>query len=234
MRGTGCDPRAREGGPIYEAGFLGIEIDTVKGRLALPAEKLSQLWGELERWRSRRACCRRELEALSGIQQHAAQVIRPGRMLVRQMIDLLKGPRRPRHFLRLNHQFRADLYWWSTFAASWNGEALFPPAPNPTVEFASDASGSWGCGAWCGERWWQLRWPQGRESKISFKELFAVVVLLAVWGRGWRGQQGPNLCQPLYPPTFSSCYWTRTGHGPRQTGRGGSPILRARPGPFHQ
>ena len=38
--------------------------------------------------------------------------------------------------------------------------ALFPQPPAPTVESASDASGSWGCGAWCGEQWWQWQWPK--------------------------------------------------------------------------
>jgi hypothetical protein len=60
-------------GPSTKLVFLGIEIDTVKGLLALHAEKLSQLRGELERWRSRRAGRRRELESLIGILQHSAK-----------------------------------------------------------------------------------------------------------------------------------------------------------------
>ena len=147
-------------GPTTKLVFLGIEVDSVTGRLSLPADKLARLRSELQSWVSRRACRRRELESLVGVLQNAAKVIRPGRTFVRRMIDLLKGPRRPHYFIRLNQQFRADLYWWRTFAETWNGVALFPPPPAPTVEFASDASGSWGCGAWCGEQWWQWQWPE--------------------------------------------------------------------------
>jgi hypothetical protein len=83
--------------------FLGIEIDTV----ALPADKLTLMGTELDACTGRRACRRRKLESLVGV----LQSIRPGRTFVRWMIDLLKGPRRPHRFIRLNQQFRTDLYW---------------------------------------------------------------------------------------------------------------------------
>ena len=50
----------------------------------------------------------------------------------------------------------------------------------PAVEFASDASGTWGCGAW--------QWPQGCDKGIAFKELFAVYISAAVWGKKRRGR----------------------------------------------
>ena len=210
-------------GPTTKLVFLGIEVDSVTGRLSLPADKLARLRSELQCWVSRRACRRHELESLVGVLQNAAKVIRPGRTFVRRMIDLLKGPRRPHYFIRLNQQFRADLYWWRTFAETWNGVALFPPPPAPTVEFASDASGSWGCGAWCGEQWWQWQWPMECSRGIAFKELFAVVVSAAVWGGGGGGGNWRH---------SSSCYWTPTGRGFRQIGHGGSSLLRARSSPF--
>jgi hypothetical protein len=185
--GVTLAPEKKEG-PTTKLVFLGIEIDTVAGRMTLPADKLTLMRTELDAWTGRRACRRRELESLVGVLQSAAKVIRPGRTFVRRMIDLLKGPRRPHHFIRLNQQFRVDLYWWKTFAANWNGVALFPPVSTPTIEFASDASGSWGCGTWCEDQWWQWPWPQDRDKGIAFKELFAVVVATAVWGRTWRGQ----------------------------------------------
>ena len=169
--------------------IFGVEIDTVAGCLSLPADKLLHLQQEVDSWLSRKVCQRRELESLVDVLQHAAKVIPPGRTFVRRLIELLKGPRRPHYFIRLNQQFRADLRWWKTFAESWNGVALFPPAAGPTIEFASDASGSWGCGAWCGNRWWQWEWPQGDNRGIAFKDLFAVILSAAVWGEEWRGQQ---------------------------------------------
>lgn len=184
----------KKAGPATRLVFLGIEIDTRRGRLALPEEKLSRLRREVDNWLGRRACRKRELESLVGILQHAATVIPPGRTFVRRMIELMKGPRRPHHYIRLNQQFRADLHWWKVFAEAWNGVALFPPLQQPTTEFASDASGMWGCGAWCRDQWWQWQWPAGRDMGIAFKELFALVVSTAVWGKDWRGQRVLGYC----------------------------------------
>ena len=170
--GVTLAPEKKEG-PATRLVFLGIVIDTVEGCLSLPADKLSRLWQEVDRWPGRKACqrrCRRDVHML------------------RRMLELLKGPRHPHYFICLNQQFRADLHWWKAVAETWNGVALFPPTPVPSIEFASDASGTWGCGAWCGDKWWQWEWPQGCSKGIAFKELFAVILSAAVWGKEWRGQ----------------------------------------------
>ena len=61
------------------------------------------------------------------------------------------------------------------------------PISEDAVEFASDASGTWGCGAWCDTEWWQFEWPRDLQRDIAFKELFAVVLAVAAWGSQWRG-----------------------------------------------
>ena len=55
------------------------------------------------------------------------------------------------HPIRLNRAFRSDLMWWRTFVEDWNGILFLPPPTHlPQLQMASDASGSWGCGAWHG------------------------------------------------------------------------------------
>ena len=52
---------------------------------------------------------------------------------------------------------------------------------------ASDASGSWGCGAWYGRRWFQLQWdPVSSPLSIMEKELLPIVLACAIWGPSWR------------------------------------------------
>ena len=54
----------------------------------------------------------------------------------------------------------------------------------------SDASGSWGCGAFCLEllEWFQASWPPSWASHcIAAKELFPIIVGAAIWGHGWSG-----------------------------------------------
>ena len=65
--------------------FLGIEIDMQAGILCLPVEKLTHTH---EKWSGKTTCTKRELESLIGTLQHACRIMRPGRLFLRQMIDL--------------------------------------------------------------------------------------------------------------------------------------------------
>ena len=128
-----------------------------------------------------------ELESLVGLLHHAAKVVAPGRSFLHRMIALLKGIRHRNHHIRLNKEFKADLQWWLTFMETWNGVSVLPP-PHPSTHIASDASGSWGCGALCNGQWFQLQWPTSCQDKhISFKELIPIVLAVMVWGHEWRG-----------------------------------------------
>ena len=67
---------------------------------------------------------------------------------------------------------------------------FLPSTPLPTADMASDASGSWGCGAWCDTQWFQLEWDRTSQSlSIMVKELLPVVLTAAVWGSSWSGRR---------------------------------------------
>ena len=155
----------------------------------VPEEKLSRLRTLLSQWLTRRHASKHELQVLLGHLSHAAAVVRPGRMFLRQLIDTAKLPRLPAHKVRLNGGCRADISWWATFVQNWNGIAMFPQLPMGP-KLISDASGSWGCGAYCpGEgTWFQLRWPQSwAVVNIAAKELLPIVAAAAIWGKAWNG-----------------------------------------------
>lgn len=181
-------------GPTTVITFLGIQIDTINGELRLPADKLQRLRELLASWGGRRGCTRKDLESLIGMLNHACKVIRSGRSFLRRMIDLLHATHRPHACntaIRLNLGFRADLAWWQEFLAAWNGVSyLYPPRSFPKVHLYSDASGSWGCAAWCGDAWFQVQWD-ARASSISIaeKELIPIILACEVWGQSWSGCQ---------------------------------------------
>ena len=158
--------------------FLGIEIDTVSGELRLPAEKLQCLITLLNEWGDRRACSRKDLESLIGLLNHACKVVRSGRSFLRRMLDLLHSVPRGNGYIRLNAGFRSDLAWWRSFAPQWNGTSFLPPpADLPRREMTSDASGSWGCGAWHGNAWFQVQWDSRAHGlSIAEKELIPIVL----------------------------------------------------------
>ncbi len=178
-------------GPTTSLTFLGIEIDTVRLQLSLPGEKVRRLRELLRKWTHKRACTRRELESLVGHLCHAATVIRPGRIFLRHLFSLLSRVSNPSHFIRLNTEARTDIAWWQCLLQQWNGRSFFPPPDIPSCHVFSDASGSFGCGAICGESsaWFQLSWPDAWAAVgIAAKELVPIVVAAALWGAQWAGR----------------------------------------------
>ena len=126
--------------------FLGILIDTLAFELRLPSEKLARLCDLLQHWSEKRSCTRQDLQSLLGHLLHAAMVARQGRTFLCQLFPLLQLDRANHHRIRLNAGARADLLWWKVFLQDWNGSS-FLPAEGQMIKVVSDASGSFGCGA---------------------------------------------------------------------------------------
>ena len=147
-------------GPATRITFLGIEIDTVALEIRLPYDKLSMLKSSLRSWRGRKACRKRELLSLIGTLSHASKAIRAGRTFLRRLIDLSTVVKHLDHFVRLSLNARADIEWWYCYSASWNGVSMMLAVnkATPQITLTSDASGSWGCGAFAGSDWFQLKW----------------------------------------------------------------------------
>ncbi len=50
----------------------------------------------------------------------------------------------------------------------------------------SDASGSWGCGAWFEKEWFLAPWDSRADSlSIAAKELIPIIIACAIWGHAW-------------------------------------------------
>eukprot|EP00731_Ephydatia_muelleri_P026363 Em0018g463a len=184
--------------PTTSLSFLGIELDTVSMELRLPQEKLHHLKDLIQGWKERKSCSKRELQSLIGHLQHACKVVRYGRSFLRRMINLSTVAKKPHHHTRLSRSFRADLAWWSVFLEAWNGISVMNSRSTaaPSVMLTSDASGSWGCGAFCSTgEWFQFQWPpEWSRVNITAKELFPLVVGCAIWGDRWCGKVIRCLC----------------------------------------
>ena len=176
--------------PTTSLTFLGIEIDTVKGQLRLPADKLGRLKDMLASWVTRRSCTKRGLLSLIGYLHHAAAVVKPGRVFLRRLIDLSKIPEKLHHFVRLNKEALSDIQWWKAFVGRWNGIGLLSARGQvqPSVVVQSDASGRWGCGAVWRDQWIQRQWSTATAVLgIAVKEAIPVVLAAFTWGRHWAG-----------------------------------------------
>ncbi len=195
--GVPVAPRKTEG-PSTTLTFLGLELDTLSMTVRLPPLKLDRLRREIQRWECQKSCTKRELLSIIGQLQHACCAIRPGRSFLRRMIELSKCVKELHHRVRLNAAFRSDLKWWGCFLPIWNGtcpmESLCRRAPQ--IVLTSDASGSWGCGAFTsGGSWFQLQLPESWDGvHITVKELLPIVLGVAIWGNRWVGLSVSCLC----------------------------------------
>ena len=131
----------------------------------------------------------RELESLVGHLVHASTVFPIGKAFLNALFAL-KAILPPGQVRRLNLEARAELAWWDLLLKNLPGISIhqFLMLRQPDHHLYTDAAGSWGCGAWAEPHWLQVPWSnQTPLTTIATKELFPIVLALAVWGRLWRG-----------------------------------------------
>ena len=215
--------------------FLGIEIDTQRQELRLPQDKLTSLTALLDKWMRRFSThttprltgTKRDLVSLIGVLNHADSVVCPGRTFLRNLIEASTTVKHLNHNETLRTQARADIAWWHTFITTWNGTSTMPAAVPSHVIF-SDASGSWGCGAFCEHSWFQIPWTgPWKEIHIAAKKFAPIIVAAAIWVEGRTRvlllrQYSCHLCtqqrheerSPIIAPLlFLSCHSIRTPCG---------------------
>ena len=170
----------------------------------LPAEKLSRLHSSIHNWLGRKSCTKRELWSLIGDLQHASSVVSPGHTFLCRMIQTSTIAKKPYHHIRLGREFCSDLTWWSLFLEAWNGVSLLCTAKRDSTDIfiTSDASGSWGCGAFRQQKWFQCSWHKSWETvDILAKELIPIVIAAAILGKAW----GAVLCSATVIMQLYSC-----------------------------
>ena len=164
----------------------GIEVDSINMQARLPADKLSKARHLLHSFSTRKKVTLKELQSLLGTLNFACKVVRPGRPFLRRLFDLTKGVTRKHHHISLNKAARADIRAWLIFMDAFNGISVFPHhmwSDSDAIRLYSDASGSLGFAAVFGASWFAGHWPRDLvDSHITTKELFPIVLALALWG----------------------------------------------------
>ena len=209
-------------GPSQVLTFLGILLDTLQGEARLPPDKLADLRTILRQCNSRSFISKSELATLMGKLSFAARVVVPGRTFTRRLWDLkarYDHPRMKPHYRgALNAACRADIKWWNILLDGWNGKSFFlHNAWIPAMELGlyTDASGSWGFGAYYGaeQRWLQGKWTDDQaELSIGYKELYAVVAACSTWGHHWSSMRLRIHCDNA---AVVACIRSGTSRAPR-------------------
>ena len=172
-------------GPSQSLTFLGIVLDTQSMEARVPDDKLLRIRTQLAAWLGKQKATKREILSLVGLLQHTTKVVKSGRTSFSRMYSSAAKLRELHYYTKLTKGFRSDLHWWHVFVNSWNGISFLESIHSRTVAdyyIATVASGSWGCGGWFIEHWFQYAWPPDWSSiNIMAKELVPIVLSCAVW-----------------------------------------------------
>lgn len=192
--------------PSQEMRFLGIIIDSIKMQLRLPEDKLARLFEILNDFSGRVKATRLELQRLAGILAHCCKVIQGGRTFSRRVYDMLSSMKRAHYKVRLNEEFRLDVFWWLEFAETFNGQRSIIPPSQPAISVYSDSSGSgfgalhandWLAGSfkkgseremlhWLGHHGVQVSDPGCNTENINVLEMWPVLCATRRWGHLWK------------------------------------------------
>ena len=174
--------------------FLGLIIDTLKREVRISDERLCEIRQELHEWKGRKKCKKRELLSILGKLNFCAQVIKPGHMFTRRLIQLSKVGRSLYSTIYLDSECRKDMAWWCENMRSHNGTCWFPKKfdTNTAEIMFSDAADGAAAAIW-GDSWTVQEFEKEcewiRSKHICYKEMYAVVLGIGTFRVRLRGKQ---------------------------------------------
>ena len=90
------------------------------------------------------------------------------------------------HHIRLTADAHLDMRWWLDLLPQWSGKTLILEnhwTPSTSMQLFTDASGTYGWGAYWNGKWLQGKWSEAQlHMDITWKELFAIVMAVHTWG----------------------------------------------------
>ena len=149
-------------GPSTTLSFAGIELDSLSMEARLPRDKIHKCTALISQFLRRKKVTLQELQSLLGLLNFACAVVKPGRALLKRLIDLTLGIRSAHHLIRLTSEAKADLRLWLSFLSKFNGKSFFLLDEwfnSHKLNLFTDASGALGFGAIFGTHWCYGRWP---------------------------------------------------------------------------
>ena len=128
--------------PSTQMVCLGVLIDTEKGTVSIPSEKLHQINDMVKEWLTKKTCTKRQLQSMLGLLLYIHKCVKPARAFLNCMLALLRSGHVYQK-IDLTSDFRRDLRWFGKFLPLYNGVSLYDHRPiDFTLELdAFDCSG---------------------------------------------------------------------------------------------
>jgi hypothetical protein len=184
--------------PCQALEFLGIELDSVSMKARLSESKLHATLALVRPALSSSSITRRNLDKLNGKLNWVCKVVYGGRTFVRRLIDTQWSVARPHHHIRISSSVRLDLQWWLDFLPQFHGQTeLIPSRPSSLFDFSTDASSSYGYGAFILGGYFSLTFVQAaalfedapvQSAPIHIHELYVVLIVCCLYSAALPGQ----------------------------------------------
>ena len=183
--------------------FLGINFDTIKLEMSIPAGKLAEVREEVSLWMKRNTATKKTLQQLLGKLFWVSKCVKFSRPFMGRLLGQLKTmhPFPNNKKITLPEPCRLDLEWWNRFLRRFNGvEMIIPDDPLMlSLEQLTEIGAHINCGdaqphggaSYYEDEYWSRPFPdwlQDPEVGIHLKEFWVVVVSAWVWGDVWHGQ----------------------------------------------
>jgi hypothetical protein len=183
--------------PCQIIDFLGVTLDSAAMQAQLSPAKLAALADLISATLLRRSITRKELDKFNGKLNWVCKVVYGGCTFLRRLIDAQWSVARPHHHIRLSTNIRLDLKWWHQFLPQFNDQTeLIPSKPLSVDDVSTDASSSYGYGAFILGGYFLLSFAQARaqfcdapepSEPIHVHELFAILILCRLFLAALRG-----------------------------------------------
>ena len=189
--------------PSTSMPFLGVQFDTVKLEMSIPADKLEEVRSEVNLWQKKKTATKKTLQQLLGRLFWVSKCVKFSRPFMGRLLQQLRDIHSQSDNKKslLSEGSKQDIQWWHRYLRRFNGvEMIYRDEPldlpledlleTSAIVNCGDAQ-VWGGGAYYGEEYWSRPFPDWLKDPtiwIHLKEFYVVLASCWLWGHEWTGK----------------------------------------------
>ena len=121
---------------------LGILVDSLKGTVSVPSEKLEEIIQKCKHFLTLKTFTKNQLQSLLGSLMYLHKVVKPARYFVNRLLQALRDM--SSRFQNMTVEVQKDVQWFLTFASQFNGTCSYfhlPMSDNMLIELDACLTG---------------------------------------------------------------------------------------------
>ena len=189
--------------PSTSMPYLGVNFDTIRMKMSIPADKLTEVRDEIDSWSRKSTATKMGLQQLLRKLLWVSRCVKYSRGFMSRLLNQLSSmnPLPDNKKVAMPDECRQDITWWGRYLRRFNGiECMYPDEPmDLSLEQLLESSALVNCGdahplgggSYFGSEYWSRpfpRWLQDIAIPIHVKEFWVVLVSAWLWGDQWRGR----------------------------------------------